>query len=47
MICLSKQRRIEYPEKNVIYMLITDDHIKLCTYIIGKAKNLTSRLGTS
>ena len=45
-ICLDKHRRIEYPEKNVIYMLTTDDHIKRRTYIIGKAKNLTSRLGT-
>ena len=45
-ICLSKQRRIEYPEKNVIYILTTDDHIKRRTYIIGKAKNLTTRLGT-
>jgi hypothetical protein len=45
-ICLSKQRRVEYPERNVIYMLTTDDHIKRRTYIIGKAKNLTTRLGT-
>ena len=27
-------------------MLTTDDHIKRRTYIIGKAKNLTTRLGT-
>ena len=45
-VCLSKQRRIEYPEKNVIYLLTTYDHLKRRTYIIGKAKNLTSRLGT-
>lgn len=45
-ICLSKQRRVEYPERNVIYMLTTDSHIKRRTYIIGKAKNLTTRLGT-
>lgn len=44
--CLSKQRRVEYKEKNVIYMLTTDDHLKRRTYIVGKAKNLTSRLGT-
>jgi hypothetical protein len=44
--CLSKQRRIEYKEKNVIYMLTTDDHLKRRTYIFGKAKNLTTRLGT-
>jgi hypothetical protein len=45
-VCLSKQRRIEYPEKNVIYMLTTEDHLKRRTYIIGKAKNLTNRLST-
>ncbi len=33
-------------EKNVIYILTTDDHLKRRTYILGKAKNLTSRLGT-
>jgi cob(I)alamin adenosyltransferase len=45
-VCLSKQRRVEYPERNVIYMLTTEDHLRRRTYIIGKAKNLTSRLGT-
>ena len=45
-VCLSKQSRVEYPEKNVIYLLTTDDHLKRRTYIIGKAKNLTNRLGT-
>ena len=45
-VCLSKKRREEYPERNVIYLLTTDDHLKRRTYIIGKAKNLTTRLGT-
>ena len=45
-VCLSKQSRVEYPEKNVIYLLTTEDHLKRRTYIIGKAKNLTNRLGT-
>ena len=45
-VCLSKQRRVEYPERNVIYMLTTDDHLKRRTYVIGKAKNLTNRLST-
>jgi len=45
-VCLSKQRRVEYPERNVIYMLTTEDHIRRRTYIIGKAKNLTQRLST-
>ena len=45
-VCLSKQRRVEYPERNVIYMLTTEDHLRRRTYIIGKAKNLTQRLST-
>ena len=45
-VCLSKQSRVEYPDKNVIYLITTDDHLKRRTYIIGKAKNLTTRLGT-
>ena len=45
-VCLSKQRRVVYAEKNVIYMLTTDDHLKRRTYIIGKATNLTNRLST-
>ena len=45
-VCLSKQRRVEYPERNVVYILTTEDHIKRRTYIIGKSKNLTNRLGT-
>ena len=45
-VCLSKQRRVEYPERNVIYMLTTEDHRQRRTYIIGKAKNLTNRLST-
>jgi hypothetical protein len=45
-VCLSKQRRFVYPERNVIYMLTTEDHLRRRTYIIGKAKNLTNRLST-
>ena len=45
-VCLSKQSRVEYSEKNVIYLLTTEDHLKRRTYIVGKAKNLTNRLGT-
>lgn len=29
-----------------VYILTTDDHLLRRTYIIGKAKNLTNRLGT-
>jgi hypothetical protein len=43
---LKKQKRTEYPESNVIYLLTTEDHKKRRTYILGKAKNLTTRLGT-
>ena len=45
-VCLSKQRREEYPEKNVIYILTTEDQLKRRTYIVGKAKNLKCRLST-
>ncbi len=45
-VCLAKKRRMEYPEQNVIYMVTTDDHLTRRTYIIGKAKNLTTRLST-
>jgi hypothetical protein len=45
-VCLSKQRRVDYQEHNVIYLLTTDDHLSRRTYIIGKAKNLTTRLST-
>lgn len=45
-VCLSKQRRVDYQEHNVIYLLTTDDHLSRRTYIIGKAKNLKTRLST-
>ncbi len=43
---LKKQKREKYPDKYVIYLLTTEDHKKRNTYIVGKAKNLTTRLGT-
>ena len=43
---LKKHKRINYPDKNVIYILSTDDHLKNRTYIIGKAINLKTRLST-
>lgn len=42
--CLAKRKRVEIPQRNVIYLITTDDHLKRRTYIIGKAKNLTNRL---
>jgi len=41
-----KHKRQEYPDKNIIYILTTADHLKNRTYIVGKAKNLKSRLST-
>jgi len=43
-LCVKKHKREEYPEKNVIYILTTEEHKKNRTYIIGKAKNLKERL---
>ena len=44
--CLKKKKRIAYPGKNVIYMLTSKYHVKENIYIIGRATNLTTRLGT-
>jgi thioredoxin reductase len=41
---IKKQQRKDYPEKNVIYMLTTEDHKNKRLYIIGKAKDLKCRL---
>ena len=41
-----KQQRKDYPEKNVIYILTTEDNKKKRIYIIGKAKKLKNRLST-
>ena len=41
---LKKQPRIQYEEKNVIYILTTANMKKERRYILGKATNLTSRL---
>jgi hypothetical protein len=43
---LKKHKRKDYPEKNVIYMLTTEDHKKNRTYIIGKAITLKNRLSS-
>jgi hypothetical protein len=45
-ILVKKQRRIEYPESNVIYLLTTEDNKKNQIYIVGKATNLKKRLST-
>jgi hypothetical protein len=42
---VKKQQRQNYPEKNVIYMLTTEDNKKKRIYIIGKTTNLKKRLG--
>jgi len=41
-----RQTRINYPEKNVIYILTTEDHKKKRLYIIGKANKLKNRLSS-
>jgi hypothetical protein len=43
---VKKQKRQEYPDQNVIYILSTEDNKKKRIYIIGKAKNLKHRLST-
>jgi hypothetical protein len=43
-ICMKKQKRKNYPEKNVIYILTTEDNKKKRNYIIGKAEILKNRL---
>ena len=43
---LKKHKRENYPDKNLIYILSTVDHLKNRIYIVGKAKNLKNRLST-
>ncbi len=43
---IKKQQRKDYPEKNVIYILTTEDNKKKRIYIIGKAQELKNRLST-
>jgi hypothetical protein len=45
-LCIKKQQRKEYPEKNVIYIVTTEDNKKKGIYIVGKAKELKTRLST-
>ena len=42
---LKKHNRVKYPGKYVIYILTTEDHKKKRLYIVGKANNLTKRVG--
>jgi prophage antirepressor-like protein len=43
---LNKQNRVQYKDKNCIYILTTDFHLKNRTYIIGETVNLTHRLSS-
>ncbi len=45
-LVIQKQKREEYPEKNVIYIITTEDNKQKGIYIVGKAKELTNRLST-
>jgi hypothetical protein len=44
-IYVKKQKRSDYPEKNVIYIISTEDNKKKRIYILGKTKKLKDRLG--
>ena len=43
---LNKQNRVQYKDKNCIYILTTDIHLENRTYIIGQTVNLTHRLSS-
>ena len=43
---LKKQKREIFPEKNVVYMITTEDNKNNRIYIIGKTINLQNRLST-
>ena len=45
-MCVKKQERKEYHEKNVIYILTTEDNKKKRIYIVGKTISLKDRLST-
>ncbi len=45
-LCIRKQKRQSFPEKNVIYIVTTEENKKNRIYIIGKAKDLKNRLST-
>jgi len=45
-LTLQKQKRINYPDSNVIYLLTTEDNKKKRIYIVGKAESLKARLST-
>ena len=41
---IDKQKRVRYKDKNCVYILTTDFHLKNRTYIIGESVDLTHRL---
>lgn len=43
---LNRQNRVQYKDKNCIYILTTDIHLVSRTYIIGQTVNLTHRLSS-
>ena len=45
-LCVQKQKRHDYPEQNVVYILTTKDNKKKRIYIIGKTISLKDRLST-
>ena len=45
-ICIEKQKRLLYSNKNVVYIIANEDNKKNRIYCVGKTKNLTNRLST-
>jgi len=45
-ICVKRHKRIEYLERNVIYILTTENNKKKRNYVIGKTIDLKKRLST-
>ncbi len=43
---IDKQKRVQYKDKNCIYILTTDFHLQNRTYIIGESVDLTHRLSS-
>lgn len=45
-LIIKKQKRVEYPESNVIYLITSEDNKKNRIYIVGKAVDFKKRLTT-
>ncbi len=45
-LVIKKQKRVEYQESNVVYLITTEDNKKKSIYIVGKAIDFKKRLST-